>query len=73
MSSRVEELKAELLQFHKEHLESHGVVFPRGLKLVHLLCLYEKIGEPVSRKELANWMRKNKYKLSENDHKSVTL
>ena len=59
MSSRVEELKAELLQFHKEHLESHGVVFPRGeKKLAHLLCLYEKIGEPVSRKELGAWMGK---------------
>ena len=47
MSSRVEELKAELLQFHKSILSRMELYFRGGKKLAHLLCLYEKIGEPL--------------------------
>ena len=55
MKEKLTILERKLKSDWNENLKHYDVEFPSGLQLIALLCLYEKLGEKLSQKEITDW------------------
>ena len=50
-----DKLNKKLIKDFDKNLKSKGVIYPSGLRLYGLLCLFYNLNKPVTQNELAEW------------------